>query len=151
MVRVQNRTGRTLSIPAGLAAGSCVSMAITLGLSMLLAQLVSSEKLGWENIGYGIIVILLTASAIGTKTACVMVRRRKLLLCTVSAMLYWLILLILTALFFGGQYSGIGVTGIIIIAASAIVCMGELKKETRQKSGGYGKKKRNSIYIRGSK
>ena len=77
----------------------------------------------------------------GTKTACVMVRRRKLLLCIVSAVLYWLILFMLTALFFGGQYSGIGVTGMIIFSASAAVCMGELKNETRQKSGGYGKKR----------
>ena len=150
-MRAQNRTGRTLSMPAGLAAGSGISMVITLALSILLAQLVSMEKLGWDHVGYGIIVILITASAIGTKTACVMVRRRKLLLCIVSAVLYWLILFMLTALFFGGQYSGIGVTGMIIFSASTAVCMGELKNETRQKSGGYGKKRNNSLYIRRSK
>lgn len=146
MMRNQNRTGRTLSMPAGVAAGTGISMGLTLILSMFLARLVSTEKLEWDRIGYGIIVILLTASVMGTKAACVMIRRRKLMLCIIAAVLYWLSLLMTTALFFGGQYDGIGVTGIVIFSGSAIVCLGELKKDARQKTGLPGRKRKNNQY-----
>lgn len=135
MVRSRKPTGRSLSIPAGLAIGTCISLCITLILSVFLANLVSTERVEWEKIGYGIMAILFITSIIGAKSSCMMIKRQKLLICIVSGVLYWLGLLLITALFFGGQYSGVGVTGIIIVCGCVIVCIGELKGKRRGKSG----------------
>ena len=72
-------TGRALSAPAAFTIGVCSSIGITLLLSAILAKLISLEKLEWEKIGYGIIVILLIASAIGAKVTCLVLKRRKIL------------------------------------------------------------------------
>lgn len=134
MTRNHNVTGKTISMPAGFAFGVCISLTITLILSALLAKLVSTERLEWEQTGYAIMAMLLIASMVGTKTVCVVVKRRKLLICVVEGILYWLTLFLMTALFFGGQYSGMGVTAIVIFCANAIVCILELKGERGQKA-----------------
>ena len=129
MTHNQKLTGRALSMPAGFAIGTGISLGTMITLSLLLAKLISTEKLEWEKAGYGIMIILLITSVIGAKSTCMMVKRRKLMSCAVTGVLYWLGLFIITALYFGGQYNGVGVTGIIILCGSAIVCLLELKGE----------------------
>lgn len=132
MTHSRIRTGRSLSMPAGFAIGTCISLGITLILSAFLAKLVSMERIEWERIGYGIMAILLVTSIIGAKSTCMMIKRQKLMSCLVSGILYWLGLLLITALFFGGQYSGVGVMGLIILCGSTVVCLWELKGEGRK-------------------
>lgn len=134
MIYNHKGTGRALSMPAGFAIGLCVSFCSTLILSAILAKLVSAEKLEWETIGYGIMMILLITSVIGAKATCMMIKRRKLISCMLAGLFYWLALLITTALFFGGQYSGMGVTGLIILCGSALVCLLELRGEKGRKA-----------------
>lgn len=137
MTRNHKVTGRALSMPAGFAIGTCISLSTMLVLSALLAKLISAEKLEWEKVGYGILLILLITSVIGTKSTCIMIKRRKLMSCAVAGTLYWLGLLMITALFFGGQYSGVGVSGIVILSGSALVCLQELKGERGRKPGSH--------------
>lgn len=135
MTRNHKVTGRALSMPTSFAIGVCISLCITTLLSALLARLISTERLEWEKVGYGIMAILLIASAAGAKAACLLIKRRKLMSCAVSGMLYWLGLLMIAALFYGGQYSGIGVSGAVILCGSAVVCLQELKGEKKRKLG----------------
>lgn len=149
MTRNHKVTGRALSMPASFAIGVCTSICITMILSALLAKLISTEKLEWEKVGYGIMTILLIASVVGTKATCLLIKRRKLMCCVVSGVLYWLGLLIITALFYGGQYSGISVSGIIILCGSAIVCLQELKGEKRRNLvSGRGKLNKQRVQLR---
>lgn len=134
MIRNHIATGRALSIPAGLATGLCISLVTTLILSALLAKLVSTEKVEWGNIGYGIMIILLLTSVIGSKATCIMIKRRKLIGCLLAGLLYWLSLIMITALFFGGQYDGMGVTGFIVLCGSAVVCLLESRGERGRKA-----------------
>lgn len=134
MIYNHKATGRALSMPAGFAIGLCFSLCATLILSAILAKFVSAEKLEWETIGYGIMMILLITSVIGAKATCMMIKRRKLISCMLAGLFYWLALLITTALFFGGQYSGMGVTGLIILCGSALVCLLELRGEKGRKA-----------------
>lgn len=120
-------TGRALSMPASFAIGICISLGITLILSAILAKLISIEKIEWERVGYWIMAILLAASAIGAKATCLMIKRRKAISCLIAGALYWLGLLIIAALFYGGQYTGIGVSGMIILCGCAVVCLLELR------------------------
>ena len=119
--------GRALSMPASFAIGVCISLGLTLMLSAILAKLISTEKVEWERVGYWIMAILLTASAIGSKATCLMVKRRKAVSCLIAGILYWLGLLIVAALFYGGQYTGIGVSGMMILCGCAVVCLLELR------------------------
>ena len=135
MKRNRKATGRALSMPAGFAIGTCISLGMTLLLSALLAKLISSEKLEWEKVGYGIMIILLITSVVGAKSTCVMIKRRKLMSCMIAGVLYWLGLITITALFFGGQYDGVGITGVIILCGSALVSLQELKGERGSSTG----------------
>ena len=145
MVHNHKASGRALSVPAGLAIGTCISLGTTLILSVLLAKLISTETLELEKSGYGILLILLFTSVIGAKSTCMMIKRRKLMSCVIAGLLYWLGLLTITALFFGGQYSGVGTTGVIIVCGSMIVFLQELKGE-KGRSGALRKSKMRKQY-----
>ena len=134
MIRNHITNGRALSMPAGLATGLCIALATTLILSALLAKLVSADKVEWGSIGYGIMIILLLTSVIDSKATCFMIKRRKPIGCLLAGLLYWLSLIMITALFFGGQYDGMGVTGVIVFCGSAIVCLLESRGEKGKKA-----------------
>lgn len=111
-------TGRTLSMPAGLAVGGLTSLGITLGGSAILAWLIHREMMEMENVGYWILGMLLAASFFGAMTAWRKIRRRRMLVCAASGAVYMGILLAVPALFFGGKYSGVWVTALVVLAGS---------------------------------
>lgn len=105
-------------MPAGLAIGAAMALGCTLLGAMLVAKLIDSEMLAETAIGYGSVLILLTASFLSAMTAYGRIKRQRALVCMVSGGIYFLMLLAMTALFFGGQYTGIGVTAALIAAGS---------------------------------
>ena len=113
-------SGKASSIPVGLMWGAAASILFTFVLSAVLAVLIDREKLSWENIGYGIMLMLLVSSFLGAKISCGKIKRQRLLVCVMSALVYWGILFLITALFFGGQYHGVGVAGLIIFCGSVV-------------------------------
>ncbi len=123
MTAKRKTTGTTMSMPGGLAMGGLVSLGITLAGSAILAWLVDEEMMAMESIGYGIMVMLLGASFLGAVTAYGKIRRRRLLVCAASGLVYIGILLSITALFFGGQYSGVAVTVLLVLAGSVAAGM----------------------------
>lgn len=114
----QKYTGRTMSIPAGLGMGLGVSLTITAAAIGILAKLVDSEKLPWERVGYGIMVMLLAASFAGALAAYGKIKRQRLMVCLLTGVVFYGFLLSLTALFFGGQFEGMGVSLLLILAGS---------------------------------
>lgn len=123
MTAKRKTTGTTMSMPGGLAMGGLISLGITLAGSAILAWLVDEEMMAMESIGYGIMVMLLGASFLGAVTAYGKIRRRRLLVCAASGLVYIGILLSITALFFGGQYSGVAVTVLLVLAGSVAAGM----------------------------
>lgn len=120
----QKTTGRAMSMPGGLAFGGTVSLGVTLLCAAVLAKLLDMEKLAWENIGYGIMVLLFLGSFLGSMTAYYAIRRQRMMVCGISGLVYFGLLLAITALFFGGQYDGIGAAAAVVICGSA--CAGLL-------------------------
>lgn len=118
MVTAKKVTGRASSMPGGLAVGAAVSMIITVIVSAVSAHLISSELIGQDKIGYCAILALITASIAGARTAEKRIKRQRLLVCALSGLVYYCLLLALTALFFGGQYKGMGVTFIVVLMGS---------------------------------
>ena len=113
-------TGRAMSIPAGLAVSATVSLLVTLLVVVIGANLLSKEILIQENIGYCAMLALLLGSSLGAVTAAKGIKHRKLAVGMMSGGVYYLLLLGITALFFGGQYQGMGVTLILVLGGSLI-------------------------------
>ena len=125
-------TGTAVSMPAGIAIGCVVSLLLTLAGSSLVAKLISDEILKDTAIGYGSMLIVLLASALGAVTAISKVKRRYLQVCLLSGVSYYGLLLCITALFFGGQYQGMGVTAMLVLAGvGSVVLLGTKEKKTK--------------------
>lgn len=115
--------GTSKTIPLGLGIGSIISLIITFIGSAVTAYLITTEKIGQGSTGYASLLILFTAAAMGAWGAVSSVKRLRLQICLLSGGLYYLILLAITALFFGGQYDGMGVTAIVTFIAVVLVAI----------------------------
>lgn len=135
-------SGKAVSIPKGLAIGNGISLGLTLLLSLGLAGLISRERLQWDQIGYGILVILFFSALLGAIVTVKAVKRQRLMIAMGSGLLFWATLIAITALFFGGQYDGMLVTGLIILAASGTVALMGLRQEKRKGTVPYRRKGR---------
>lgn len=124
----------TMALLPGALVGGGFAFLWTIAASGILAWLIHSGRLPEETVGYGSMVILLTCSAIGSAMGYRKVRRQRLLICLCSGIAYMLMLVALTALFFGGQYTGIGVTMLLILGGSgttALLGMGKGNRHVR--------------------
>ena len=133
-------TGNAVSMPVGIALGFGVSMLITLAGSMLMAKLISDEVLMDTAIGYGAMVIVLMASIAGPAISAAKIQRLRLQVCLVSGVVYYGALLGITALFFGGQYQGMGVTALLVLAGmgTTILMVNRDKKQRKYRKGRRG-------------
>lgn len=134
-------TGKASSIPAGLAVSGTFSMVITLLVVMIGAYMLSNGILPQEQIGYCSMTALLSGSLLGAVTAARRIKHQKLLVGLLNGVVYYLSLLAITALFFGGQYQGMGVTLLLVLGGSAIgAILANREQKTRRP---YGRKKSN--------
>lgn len=136
----QKVTGRARSMPVGLAMGAAVSMGITLGMAVIGAKLIDAGALGEGMIGYIAMVVLLLSSFCCGLVSAGSIKHRTLMVCGISALIYYGILLSMTALFFGGQYQGMGVTALLILCGCAVAAM----IVTQQGRGVRGRRRRRT-------
>lgn len=134
MVANRKVTGAAAQMPLGLAIGWAMSMGATLCGAMLAGALINSGHLTEAAIGYASILIVLTSSALGTAMAVVKIKRRRAYVCALSGVLYYTTLLAVTALFFDGQYAGMGVTALLVIAGSGCIVLMGLRGEKNRHS-----------------
>ena len=120
---MEENTGKAASMPGGLALGAGVSVGVTLVLSAIIAKLVQMEVLRQDQIGYAVMVLLITASSLGAAIAQGKVKHQRVLVCMLSGLIYYVILICITALFFGGQYTGFGVTGLLILGGAGTTAL----------------------------
>lgn len=113
-------TGKANSIPGGLAVSAAMSMLITLAVVAIGGYLLSKEIVAQEQIGYCSMVALLAGSVLGAVTAAQKIKHQKLLVGVLNGVVYYLMLLALTALFFSGQYQGMGVTLLLVLGGSVV-------------------------------
>lgn len=110
----------------------------------MLAKLVMDEKMAMEHVGYGIMILLLAASFLGAVTAQGKIKHRKMLVCLLSGLVYFIMLLAATALFFGGQYTGVGVTGLLILGGSGTAALATAGQGTNRKKK---RKARTALFL----
>lgn len=124
-------TGTASSMAGGLAVGWLIGLLLTIAGSVLSALLILKEMIGESSIGYCVMFIVVIASALSAGTAVQRVKRRRAYVCILSGLLYYGTLLSMTALFFGGQYHGMGVTALLVAAGCGTVLLLGLKGEGR--------------------
>ncbi|MGM9548845.1 MAG: TIGR04086 family membrane protein [Faecousia sp.] len=122
-----------MSLPAGLAVGALFSLGATLILAAVLAKLVESETIPVEKIGYGIMVLTVLSAFTGAMVSFRGIKRQRLLVCGVSGAIYFAILMSITALFFGGQYSAVGITALLVLGGSAAAALLGLRQSGGRK------------------
>lgn len=133
MVANRKVTGKAMSMPGGLAMGGLVSLAVTIVGSVLTANLILREVIEADSVGYCSVAILLLSSVLGARIAVKSIKHRRLYVCALSAAIYYAVLLSITALFFGGQYRGMGVTALVVMAgAGTVALMGTGGKSNRK-------------------
>ena len=120
-------------IPIGLGIGLAISIVTTLLGTAIGAWLISSEKIGEGSTGYITVLILLLSSILGAWFAIQTIKQNRLLFCLSSGGIYFLTLLAITALFFGGMYSGVGESALVISAGAFSVALLGLREQKRTK------------------
>lgn len=139
MVVNQKVTGTASTMPVGIVLGLLGSLGITFSGAALSGLLIWKEVLSEDAIGYCAMLFILISSVAGTSVSVARIKRRRVFVCAIAGGVYFASLLSLTALFFGGQYQGVGVTALLIMAGSTLVALLGLRQKRTQK---YHKRKR---------
>lgn len=92
---------------------------LLLGL-MALAKAVEMEWITEESMGYGIMLLLIISSYVGSAVTKESKTQNKLMVCTATALTYYVSLIFITLLFFHGKFNGLGVTALLIICGSIL-------------------------------
>ena len=116
-------TARAVSIPAGLFFGVGTGLGVTAIGAGAAAWAVLRGIIPETGVGYCAMVILLLASAAGASVAAGTIQRLRAQMCLAAGGGYYLCLLAVTALFFGGQFDGMGVTALMVLCGSVLVIL----------------------------
>ena len=129
MVANRKVTGTASSMPVGFTMGTLASLIVTFAGAALSGYLISREVLEESSIGYCAMVLILLSAVLGAAIAVGRIKRRRVFVCAISGVIYFGILLSMTALFFGGQYQGTGVTALLVLGGCTLVALLGLRGE----------------------
>lgn len=138
MTTMKKVKGTAISMPVGIVMGVALSALLTCGLAAVVTWLALEGKIEAEEVGYISLVMIVLSSMLGALLSAVKTKRRWMLVCFITGIAYYLTLLCITAIFFGGNYRGCGVTAMLVLIGS--VCAGMLGLMKRRFRGsGYKK------------
>ena len=136
---LKQQTGRSPNLPKAVGAGVLTALTAAFLGAALLAKLVDMELLKMENLGYGILVLHLLSVFLGAGSAMVRGGHRASAAGGITGAGYYLVLLLVNGLFFGGSYSGLGVTLLLTVLAVGAAML------THRQGRGRGRRKRYKI------
>ena len=116
---LKQQTGRSPSVGKAILSGTSTGAAMAFLGAAVLAKLLDSEVMKMENVGYGILMIHLLAVFLGVKTTLGRAGKQESWAAAATGASYFLLLLAVNALFFQGEFTGMGVTLLLIAAATA--------------------------------
>lgn len=141
----KRKTGRAVSLPAGILTGALTGLAVSVAGAVIAGKMLDLEWIPMSSLGYGAMVILLVSSYFASRTAWTRVKHRRALVSLGAGGSYYLMLLAMTALFFGGQYSGMGVTALLVLAGSGSSVLAGLYRKQPGNPGKYRKQIRKIV------
>lgn len=116
------------SVVKGAAIGAGGSVAMSLALSALGAELVSREVIAETSIDALTAAILILSAACGALLAETVTGHHRLPVCMLAGGIYFISLLSCTALLFGGVYRAVGVSGLTVLGGCGAVVLLGLKE-----------------------
>lgn len=119
----EKASGKALSIPMGVMWGTTAATVVTLIGAGLISKLIDKEWMIWEHMGYAVMILLLAASWIGSNISHRKTKRRRVFVCVITGLVYLIVLMAVTALFFGGQYSGVGETVLLVLCGCMLAAL----------------------------
>ena len=120
---VKKISGRAPSLVKSVVAGLLMAGVWTLFCAMVIAKLVDGEMLPMENVGYGSMISVLSAVFMGASLAGRKAGHMVTQAAILSGLGYFVCLMLVNALFFGGSYTGMGVTGLMAALATGTVLL----------------------------
>ena len=135
-IMVKKISGRAPSLGKSVAAGVLLGTAWTLLCAVVLAKLIDSGVMPMEKVGYGSMAAVLSAVFAGASLAGRKAGHMVIQAAAISGAAYFLCLLLVNALFFGGSYSGMAVTFVLIALATLLAILAAGKG-----SGRHGRKR----------
>lgn len=119
----------------GIGFGVLTALLVSLGGAAIIAYLICNAYVTQNSLGYLAMAVLAISSALGALVSVGKVKRLRFQVCLITAGVFYLSLLALTALFFGGQYQGMGGPAImILLGAGAVALLGiSTKKGSKMK------------------
>ena len=117
----------------GILWGASTSIVVTILLCFILTAMIHKEKLEENNVGYGVLAIVILASFTGAYTACRCIGKQRLAIGLLTGATYLCMLMIITATAFGAKYSGIGETVLLILCGNILAAMWTSRKKSAGK------------------
>lgn len=131
-MKVKRATGTAVPMAIGMISGVGLGLITTILLSGLVAYLVLTEKLQETSVGYCAAIILASSVGLGCLIATVLIKRMLMQVCIGVGGSYYGMLLVITALFFGGNYRGMGVTALVVFGTALAVGLLKLHNNERK-------------------
>ncbi len=113
--------------------GVSISILVTLVGVFIMSLLISNETVSNDTIGYFVLIVTLISSMLGGVSAIAIAKRKFVIVCLSTLIAFALALISVTAMFYGGQYSGVPVTLLIIFCGGICSVMIASKMIGRQK------------------
>lgn len=114
------KPGWSTSVPVALITGMLVSVGTLLIGSVIIATLIHNEVMEENVVRYGIPFAVITASYLGCHAAYGRIQDIKLLISILCGLILYFSLIGFTCLFLGGEYDGIGATGLLILCGCVL-------------------------------
>ena len=127
------------SMMKSVAMGSAVSVVVAMITVSVFAALISAETITPAWADYCSLASLLLSATVGSATAVRSATEKQLYLSLAVGGVYLLVLLAMTALLFGGQYRGVGVSAFVVFSGAILAVL------IGQGRGNRSKSRRNKI------
>ena len=131
---IRKAMGESSSVMRGMAIGMCMGLLAMLGFSAICATMIAMEIVVPNAENYCTVVILLICTFIAASIAARRTNGKRLLVCMFTGVVMFLVLLSMTAMFFGGQYRGVGMTSVFVFLGSIIAGFAGLRDRKRGNS-----------------
>ena len=117
----KDKTGKGDRVAAGIGFGVLTGLGVALLGAMLGAFLISGGKMGEDAVDLMALTVTGVAAMAGAWLAVMVAKEKRMQVCLLTGLGFYLALLSLTALFFEGQYQGLGLSAILIGLCSGVV------------------------------
>jgi hypothetical protein len=137
-----NTTKKNVNLPLGIGIGLSVALILTLIGAVVVTSMLSAQQMEVEAMDFGIVPVQFIATFAGATVSMVCIGKMKMQVSLITAGMYLLVLLAANAIFFGGAYSGVGGSTLVVAisgVAAAFVSNGGgkfLKQKPKYKANG---------------